>query len=867
ELYRQKERVKFLEGEFDRGNFDKTFVDEWNAMAERPTDEEFNGLVDTWQQTKKQELVDLVSKVFTGFADIPEDKKYGAVTNYITTLYTDEATQAGFRETLLSIGRNPDTEALVKDIMPMATERDIKQLFGETVTPLSELTIGSYAISQQSLDDIYELGTANPEKLRLAFVSEGRNEQTEVLVKELYGDAATEDFINKYFSDVETDRRRVIEDAYFTHLPQGITRDSLYEKYAKDYPADIAEELTAQEMDNYQMFSNEAVAKFWITEPTEKAVSEWYEKEKGIPIGAQLTQYMRWRTGDNSIGESWLDQYINQFGAGFGDLATSVAGGLKWMGLENLWLVPGVEGTTANDLERWGQSAQLLVSDTQSIGEQMVRTLPSSLAFIPLAIAGALGGEVVAGALGLGKIGIWAFSSLGSVALSRPVESLMEVGSSYENLVAQYGKAEADKKALDIFKKNMALSGWDALQMATALAPLPKGFNKIIADSKLFQTVKVAGKTIVVGLTEGGEEVYQDIIQRQASGQEIKWDDQMKSVMMVGGLMGGIMGISGDIISSVNDKSRVKLSPKDQQRFAELQEQARKQGLSEDLAVMQAINELSKESNEAAKVFNDVIQDVQVAKPTTTLPVKEQEQITAVLNTDESKKLAVVIEKAKWGNGLYEDIPASVYKELTGEDAKLSQLTSDMLKVKSGEALKVLSKLYGYSSVDEFRVAINNYNNAQIKNEAMQVEELTVSKAETAEKQPWQMTRDEFKTLHNQRVQNVAKAQRKMELVEKYGTAAEKRQARTELINAEVEMKSELLDVARMNEIARAISDGKPVPPEVLKDYPDLAKTRPVQTTTKEMLLDELHNHTVRQMGSLESTKEEFADYITKLRS
>lgn len=205
DAYKNKERYKFLQGEFERGNFDTALVEEYNQMQAPVSDIEFNELVSTWQVEKKQELVENISKVFTGFAEVPEDKRYGAITNYLTSLYTDEGTQTAFRETLLKAGRNPDTEALVKNILPNATDRDIKQLFGENVTPLNELPLGAYKITEQPLQDVVDFANKDFDGFALAVKYEGRTPETVALLNEGYGRTLTEAELNKFFESGPAD--------------------------------------------------------------------------------------------------------------------------------------------------------------------------------------------------------------------------------------------------------------------------------------------------------------------------------------------------------------------------------------------------------------------------------------------------------------------------------------------------------------------------------------------------------------------------------------------------------------------------------------------------------------------------------------
>ena len=54
---------------------------------------------------------------------------------------------------------------------------------------------------------------------------------------------------------------------------------------------------------------------------------------------------------------------------------------------------------------------------------------------------------------------------------------------------------------------------------------------------------------IIIGLSEGGEEIYQDLILRHARGEEWEWDAISKEVFAIGFVMGAGMGLAGTILA------------------------------------------------------------------------------------------------------------------------------------------------------------------------------------------------------------------------------------------------------------------------------------------------------------------------------
>ncbi|MFA5431191.1 MAG: hypothetical protein WC329_08535, partial [Candidatus Omnitrophota bacterium] len=225
-------REKEIQAEFDKGNYDPALVDEWNRMAPSygtqltadeefestvlpylPEElineyiaakegmipaEEFQGLYETWQGVKREELTNSLTALMPNLAQLPDDKRDAVIEDYVTKLYQDEGAQQAFFNMIKGAGRSETTEALLRNIMPGITPRDIKIIYGENVLPLNQLTLGTYKLTEQPLEDAAAWAKTDPEGLRRAVRYEGRTPETEQLLTSLYG-PLSEDYLNKYF--------------------------------------------------------------------------------------------------------------------------------------------------------------------------------------------------------------------------------------------------------------------------------------------------------------------------------------------------------------------------------------------------------------------------------------------------------------------------------------------------------------------------------------------------------------------------------------------------------------------------------------------------------------------------------------------
>jgi hypothetical protein len=586
----------------------------------------------------------------------------------------------------------------------------------------------------------------NPDWLENKLKEQGRNPYTESLIRMVVPDI-TEDEINLVFPLTYLGNKQV-----------GIG------------PAPIGTPTKAQ--------AEEAFLKSRQLEP-------YQTQGKRIPV---LDDIIEW--GMKLTGKVATSKAGGSFVAGIGDVFQTVGGAASWLGHKELgdtlaqggtefqWFAPPdtTGGAAFNPMYDLGNPDWYLTKG--------IRAVPFSLSLVPMSIAGYMGGGELAAAMGLGKIGTMIVSGLAGGALSRPMESAMEAGSTYNDVIARGGsEGEAKKAANQVFTDNLKLTGMDAAEIAIALAPTQAWVPKALVTRGLARTAMVGGKMVVVGLTQGGEEAVQEYFQRKAKGEEFKLDAVTAEAIALGAVMGIGMGLSGDIMSGVVNKTKEILSPEQKKSFQAKVYQYTDAGYGDQLSQAKALDDILTGNAELQKSVADIIQSLKGEVPQT------------------AQAIAGAEAKLK-------PVPESQGKPVTIPPELKVQLD----KATASEYDKILKE-----------------NNLQEKTPSVFTKiEAPAAGVQPAVKEPWQMTREEYVQLHNQRIQDLVKVQRDLSIAEKYGTPEEIRIARTNKINADVALISEMTNLAREKEVQQALAEGKPVPESVMKDYPELAKQQPV---------------------------------------
>jgi hypothetical protein len=583
--------------------------------------------------------------------------------------------------------------------------------------------------------EVIEWVIQNQEEFITNIYAEGRTHQTQALLKLLFPEMDYWDIYEFFLPPDELMRRESIN-ALFRYVP-GIVEDGKYvmvegketipegiqpfrfieQKFIEQgYTGEQLQRKIQDYREKNQIYSDEAIVEFWKTDLTEESIREWYIKYRGTEPGAYLETLLNYRRGEKT--QPWYSTLLDQIGGGIGDLYSSISGALDWMGFE---------GGFVETIGEYGGKLQSLYPPEEGIGWAVVRNIPNLTALLTTSIIGAGAGTIVASSMGMGRLGTAIVGAIGGTAASRPIESLMEVGGSYDALVAKYGEEEARKRAGNIFWSNMALATTDITEFVVALSPLPGSIVNIAKSSALMRTVMIAGKVSIVGLTEAGEEAVQDVFQKINMGEEIAWDEEMQAAVTVGFVMGAGLGLAGDVVSSITDKTRGKLPQDEQARLDELIERGIKDGLSREIAETQALEVIAGESETGAMVVAESINEVSSEKTKSNIPSDEQisrakEELDELLSTEESKDISEVIDTTGWSTGKYEPISIEKFKQLTGQEPSAKMLTSDLNKVKSSEAIKILAEEQGITP-NEYRQLINNVYNAKVKSEAIEVRE------------------------------------------------------------------------------------------------------------------------------------------------
>ncbi|MBU1008398.1 hypothetical protein KKA53_04965, partial [Candidatus Dependentiae bacterium] len=265
---------------------------------------------------------------------------------------------------------------------------------------------------------------------------------------------------------------------------------------------------------------------------------------------------------------------------------------------------------------------------------RIVRQVPMQLALLPIGMIGAYAGSALSGALLGGKIatatgwalkgwkfGKQAIESMGYAIFNRPFESLLEAGSTFDEVFAKTGSyEEADKAASYTFNNNMKLIGMDALEFFVGFNPIHAAKYSNLVARAIAKTAEIGGKLVITGLTEAGEEYYQQIIQMQAAGIPISmWDignlsiPELQEVAAIGGLMGIGLGSGGQMVRALQERTIAKMKANLEQH-GELQNKIDEfvaQGLTFDGAQLMAIDYMmEKYGKKAAQIVKEATLEI-----------------------------------------------------------------------------------------------------------------------------------------------------------------------------------------------------------------------------------------------------------------
>jgi len=285
------------------------------------------------------------------------------------------------------------------------------------------------------------------------------------------------------------------------------------------------------------------------------------------------------------------------FMAGIGDVYEGTGSALKWQSVDEQ---AEVYGDFGKRLQR-AYSVSIppeeftwrRVMEPEWWATSVARSVPFTLSLMPAAILAAYGGGATATAVGLGAFGKLVLGSIGAAAVSRPMESALEAGNTYQSEIDKgRSEAEAEEAANFVFKGNLALTGLDIAEFAAAFTPL-RMLGNSATKSLARRILATGGKLGVVGGLEAGEEGYQEALQRLAADEEIKFDPEMKEAMTIGGIFGVGMGGTGSVYTALRDKVVDTMPPDMKTTVEQAIQTGLEAGLPQQQAELKALDEIA----------------------------------------------------------------------------------------------------------------------------------------------------------------------------------------------------------------------------------------------------------------------------------
>jgi hypothetical protein len=381
---------------------------------------------------------------------------------------------------------------------------------------------------------------------------------------------------------------------------------------------------------------------------------------------------------DSKTGD--YKEYLRaQFQAGWGGIDMAIAGVAARYGKDK----------TAEEYLEKAVRSMSGISAPENTFEAIVRTAP---ALISLGAAGIVGGVLmapIAGIVAAASAPLWGTiaGALGTALLSRPIEAAMEAGGSYMDAI-RAGKSDEEATRIydDVFGKNVALVGMDAAQFAAAFVKIP-GIKQL---SKWVKPLVKGGKVVAVGLSEAGEEAFQEWVQRNAAGEKYELDNELKQAIMIGFIFGAGIGGAGEVYNGVITTVKDRLTAKNKADFDKKVKESVAKGYSEEDATIIAIADIADRPDvkqiieEATKYAEQVVTEQAINEK-----LQETSTVPAGVPSDNAPQQAPQAEAA------FGEADAGIQQSMMPEVAAKEVVTQGKGKVTQG-SLDDVAKMQEY---------------------------------------------------------------------------------------------------------------------------------------------------------------------------
>ena len=288
-----------------------------------------------------------------------------------------------------------------------------------------------------------------------------------------------------------------------------------------------------------------------------KGLPTWAKAAGGATAGVSAVNAGMGAFTPDKPDRNFMQQTGASLRAGTGHTLELAGSAAKWQGWDELSEKLGTAGQKVKkgyETQPTKEFSWRSFFDPEFYAVNAAQSLPLALSFIPAMYAGYKVGGAAAVRAGMKPFGQALVSSLTGASFSRPLEAALAAGAAYEAaLEKDMSRDDAEKVGDEVFKKHSVLLGLDAAQLAAAFAPAP-----FKAATKMGKAALGAGRLGVGAATEAGEEGYQEVIQRQALGEDVAFDPQMQEAMAIGGLFGlgfGAAGVAKDHIGRMQGQT------------------------------------------------------------------------------------------------------------------------------------------------------------------------------------------------------------------------------------------------------------------------------------------------------------------------
>lgn len=318
-------------------------------------------------------------------------------------------------------------------------------------------------------------------------------------------------------------------------------------------------------------------------------------------------------------GETSLwDKVQGSFVAGVGDVYAGVGNALKWADVNdefastysdygNRLRHSYIPPTLHDSASLWEK-----ITDPEWLSINLTRSVPFTLSLIPAALVGAYGGASAATAFGWGTFGRMAMAGLFGTAVANPMESAFEASMAYEEAVKTRTVNEAKSIANEVFINNTKKAGVDVAQLALSFTPLKimgKSAEKVLSNRVASTTLKIAS----VGVSEGAEERYQEMVQMRALGERdvgfFDNDPRLNEATAIGSIFGMALGGTGavatPVITKLTDRYSDKMPSGLRKIFDVEKQNALDAGAPEDIATLNGLDAVAE--TEEGRVWIDKV--------------------------------------------------------------------------------------------------------------------------------------------------------------------------------------------------------------------------------------------------------------------